>query len=220
MANQQIRVYADTSVFGGVFDPEFSAPSRQFFDEVDAGLFSLVISPVIEEELEQAPEEIRSFFANYADSAQTVEICPQAIDLQLQYIELGVVAERSLADALHVAMATVSGCELFTSWKYRDIVHFKKAPKYNAVNMLHSYRPIGIHAPTTLSGANLPEPECVAIKRRGQERIRRLVAGMSRQEEFEFWRERTERLKAWQKASQSSSTQIDAASLFADLIPD
>ena len=37
MANRQLRVYADTSVFGGVLDPEFSAPSKKFFDEVAAG---------------------------------------------------------------------------------------------------------------------------------------------------------------------------------------
>ena len=147
MANQQIRVYADTSVFGGVFDPEFSAPSRQFFDEVDAGLFSLVISPVVEEELEQAPEEIRRFFAKYADSAQGEEISPEAIDLQLHYIELGVVAERSLADALHVAMATVSQCELIVSWNFKDIVHLQKIPKYNAVNVLNGYAQIDIHSP-------------------------------------------------------------------------
>ena len=111
------------------------------------GCFTLVISPVIEEELEQASEEIRSFFANYADSAQRVEISPQAIDLQLQYIELGVVAERSLANALHVAMATVSECELIVSWNFKDIVHLQKIPKYNAVNVLNGYARIDIHSP-------------------------------------------------------------------------
>ena len=34
-----MKIYADTSVFGGVFDQEFSAPSKQFFDEVDTGRF-------------------------------------------------------------------------------------------------------------------------------------------------------------------------------------
>ena len=29
-----IRVYADTSVYGGVFDEEFAKPSRAFFDLV------------------------------------------------------------------------------------------------------------------------------------------------------------------------------------------
>ncbi len=147
MANRQLRVYADTSVFGGVLDPEFSAPSKKFFDEVAAGRFVLVISPVVEEELEQAPDTIRSFFASVAEFASEVEITREAIALQQQYIERGVVAERSLTDALHVAMATVSECELIVSWNFKDIVHFEKIPKYNAVNVLNSYAHIDIHSP-------------------------------------------------------------------------
>ena len=65
----------------------------------------------------------------------------------MQYIELGVVPERSLADALHVAMATVSECELIVSWNFKDIVHFEKIPKYNAVNVLNRYGQIDIHSP-------------------------------------------------------------------------
>ena len=92
-------MYADTSVLGGVLDPEFSAPSKKFFDEVAAGRSVLVISPVVEEELEQAPDTIRSFFASVSEFASEVEITREAIALQQQYIERGVVAERSLTDA-------------------------------------------------------------------------------------------------------------------------
>lgn len=147
MANRQLRVYADTSVFGGVLDPEFSAPSKKFFDEVAAGRFVLVISPVVEEELEQAPDTIKSFFASVSEFANEVEITREAIALQQQYIERGVVAERSLTDALHVAMATVSECELIVSWNFKDIVHFEKIPKYNAVNVLNGYAHINIYSP-------------------------------------------------------------------------
>ena len=55
------------------------------------------------------------------------------------------------------------------------------------------------------------EPECVTIKRRGAERVRRLVEGMSREEELEFWHKRTEKMRARQKASQSKSRQTAAA---------
>jgi len=34
MAMRKLRVYADTSVFGGVFDDEFAEASRAFFDQV------------------------------------------------------------------------------------------------------------------------------------------------------------------------------------------
>ena len=39
-----MRVYADTSVFGGVFDDEFARPSQRFFELVQAGSFTLVCS--------------------------------------------------------------------------------------------------------------------------------------------------------------------------------
>ena len=40
------------------------------------------------------------------------------------------------------------------------------------------------------------EPECVALKRRGADHVRQLLLGKSRQEEFEFWRKRTEQLQS------------------------
>ena len=55
------------------------------------------------------------------------------------------------------------------------------------------------------------EPEFMTWKRRGAERVRRLVEGMSREEELEFWRKRTEDMRARQEASQSESKQTAAA---------
>lgn len=52
------RVYADTSVFGGVFDAEFAAPSRAFFDLVRSGRFRLVVSAIVQQEIDNAPEEV------------------------------------------------------------------------------------------------------------------------------------------------------------------
>lgn len=41
-----VRVYADTSVFGGVFDTEFEEPSREFFRQVVTGRFELITSAI------------------------------------------------------------------------------------------------------------------------------------------------------------------------------
>jgi predicted nucleic acid-binding protein len=142
-----MKIYADTSIFGGVFDREFSVPSKQFFNEVDAGRFVLVTSAVVEAEIEPAPEKIRMFFAKYAEKADIAIPNQAALDLQLSYIHSGVVTEKSLDDALHVAIATVSGCDLIVSWNFKHIVHFDKIPKYNAVNVLNGYGHIGIYSP-------------------------------------------------------------------------
>ncbi len=49
------------------------------------------------------------------------------------------------------------------------------------------------------------ESECVAIKRRGAEYVTRLLAGMSREEQLAFWRERTEAMRKRQQQAQKQS---------------
>jgi predicted nucleic acid-binding protein len=53
-----MRVYADTSVFGGVFDAEFHEASLAFFDQVRDTRFELVSSGLVVDELAEAPEEV------------------------------------------------------------------------------------------------------------------------------------------------------------------
>nr|VFK45016.1 MAG: PIN domain-containing protein [Candidatus Kentron sp. SD]VFK49637.1 MAG: PIN domain-containing protein [Candidatus Kentron sp. SD]VFK80955.1 MAG: PIN domain-containing protein [Candidatus Kentron sp. SD] len=142
-----MKVYADTSVFGGVFDQEFAKPTRQFFAEIDAGRFTLVTSAIVEAEIEPAPDRIRDFFARYESIAEIVRVTQEALLLQRQYIDSGVVTPKSAEDALHVALATVSRCALIVSWNFKHIVHFDKIPKYNAVNTRSGYGQIGIYSP-------------------------------------------------------------------------
>ena len=45
------------------------------------------------------------------------------------------------------------------------------------------------------------EPECVVLKRRGAEHVAKLIAGMSLQEQLEFWRKRTQAMLVRQHES-------------------
>ena len=141
------RVYADTSVFGGVFDEEFEDASRQFFAAVESGRFALVTSALVEDELRLAPHQVQALFDGLRGKAEIVDISPDTLALRSRYIEAGVVAARSLTDALRVAAATTSRCDFIVSWNFKHIVHYDKVPKYNAVNVLSGYHEIGIHSP-------------------------------------------------------------------------
>ncbi|MEA3638956.1 MAG: type II toxin-antitoxin system VapC family toxin [Lamprobacter sp.] len=142
-----MKIYADTSVFGGLFDPEFSSASQALFDEIESGRFILVTSALVEAEIEPAPMAIRAAFAHYTKEAEIAAISREALMLQQAYLSAGVVTAKSTDDALHVATATVSGCTLIVSWNFKHIVHFDKIPKYNAVNTLEGFGPIGIFSP-------------------------------------------------------------------------
>ncbi len=151
-----MRIYADTSVFGGMFDKEFYEPSKQFFSEIDSDRFILVTSALVEAEIEPAPKEIKEFFTKYARSAQIAFADQKALQLQQSYINSGVVSGKSIQDALHVAIATVSECEIIVSWNFKHIVHFDKIPKYNAVNILNGYGQIGIYSPLEIINYDIP----------------------------------------------------------------
>jgi len=142
-----MKVYADTSVFGGVFDEEFARDSRQFFEDVLTGKFSLVTSALVEEEIESAPEFVKAHFMRFASKSELAEINQEALELRDAYLSAGIVTPKSTDDATHVALATVSQCEIIVSWNFKHIVHFQKIPKYNAINVLHGYRPINIYSP-------------------------------------------------------------------------
>ena len=45
--NKKLRIYVDTSVFGGVFDIEFMEPSNTFFQQVRSGQFLLCTSVLL-----------------------------------------------------------------------------------------------------------------------------------------------------------------------------
>lgn len=142
-----IRVYADTSVYGGVFDEEFAEHSQQFFDEVRDGRFRLVTSPSVMLELQGAPLQVRTFFQTIASDAETV-VPDQATDhLQSKFLDSAIVGPKSSEDARHVALAIVNACSVLVSWNFKHIVHRVKALSFNAVSALHGYPPIDIRSP-------------------------------------------------------------------------
>lgn len=147
MVPTSLRVYADTSVFGGPFDDEFSEPSRVFFDQVRFGRIGLVTSGVVRAELEPAPKEVKHLFDEMLTYAEIIVLSPEALALRKAYLDAGIVTERSADDALHVALATVGSCTVIVSWNFRHIVHFRKIPLYNAVNALKGYSSLAIFSP-------------------------------------------------------------------------
>jgi hypothetical protein len=142
-----IRVYADTSVYGGAFDEEFAEASGTFFGQVKLGRFRLVASPIVHDELEHDPDQVRGLFEELRRVGENVDVTEEAVRLQQAYLDANIVAPKWEADALHVAVATVWRCALIVSWNFRHIVNFQKVPLYNGVNLAWGYGVVGIHTP-------------------------------------------------------------------------
>jgi predicted nucleic acid-binding protein len=152
---RKIRAYVDTSVFGGTADEEFATASRRFFERVRRGEFIVLVSQITVDELAAAPTTVQQVLKELAsDALVLVPAGPEAAKLAQAYLDAGVLGHSSLADALHVATATVAGADLILSWNFQHIVNYARIHKYNGVNALRGYPPIEIHSPLEISDAD------------------------------------------------------------------
>lgn len=141
------RIYVDTSVFGGAFESEFKWASEVLFQQIRDGSFQLITSAVVQDEIEPAPLQVRELFETMLPYAELIIPNPDALTLQQAYIQSNIVTQKYADDALHVALATVSGCALIVSWNFKHLVHYDKVALYNAVNLIHGYPQLSIISP-------------------------------------------------------------------------
>ncbi len=146
--SKRLRIYADTSVFGGCFDETFSVDSRKFFQEVRDGKFLLVVSEITMFELTEAPAEVREILTRLdTESVEIVEAAEEIAALRDAYIEARVLGKASVRDAAHVAAASVAAADIIVSWNFKHIVHFEKIRGFHAVNLVKGYRLVEIYSP-------------------------------------------------------------------------
>jgi predicted nucleic acid-binding protein len=144
----KIRVYVDTSIFGGTEDIEFAEASRKFFERAARGDFIILLSAMTLQELSFAPEGIKCLL----DGLESSLVENIALDLEVQqlaqaYIEAGVLSPKWEGDCLHVAAATVAGAELILSWNFKHIVNYNRIRGFNSVNIGLGYRSMTILSP-------------------------------------------------------------------------
>jgi len=145
---KRLRIYLDTSVFGGYFDEEFAEATRKLFDEIRAGRYILVLSSTNLEELNLAPDKVRRLINDIpSEVTGVVTLSDEIEDLRDAYIEAGVVGSASFFDAEHIASATVANVDLIISWNFKHIVNFQKIRGFHAINLLKGYNCIPIHTP-------------------------------------------------------------------------
>lgn len=148
MTMRSLRVYVDTSVFGGCLDEEFEAASKKVFDAAEAGHLVLLLSETVIAELEPAPPAVKSFLTRLPKNCvENVAITDSVIRLRDAYIRHNVVGERWVDDATHVAAATVARADAIISWNFKHIVRLDRINAYNQVNVAEGYGHLTIISP-------------------------------------------------------------------------
>jgi hypothetical protein len=142
------RIYIDTSVIGGCLDDEFATWSKLLFDEFRSGIKTAVVSDLTLRELEGAPEDVKEILSTLPDTTlENVFFTEEAEKLALSYLENKVVSSKHLADAQHIAIASVERVDVLVSWNFQQIVNIDRIHAFNSVNLKQGYPILEIRSP-------------------------------------------------------------------------
>lgn len=142
------RIYTDTSVIGGCEDDEFRVHSRRLMNAFVRGDLTLVLSELTLRELEPAPQAVRDVLAEIPEvHIEAVRLTPAADDLARRYLAEGILSPNMLAEAQHIAMATVEAVDALVSWNFRHVVNLPRIHQYHGVNAKLGYPAIEIRSP-------------------------------------------------------------------------
>ena len=146
------RVYVDASVVYGAPTKEFSQDSKRFWDAVRNGEIVIIVSDVLDPEIERAPQSVRDIFNALPESQiERVVSTDESDNLAEQYIIENVVGESSIDDCKHIALATVCRADAVVSWNFRHMIYRRAG--YNDVNKKLGYPGIEIQTPKKLMEA-------------------------------------------------------------------
>jgi len=153
----EMKLYIETSVPNMLFHDD--APDKQqvtkvFFPWLQICPHQLCVSPLVEQELDRAPEPRRRQLraALLALPLTSLPITPAAEDLAEAGVTAGAIPRRFEDDALHLAIAICHGVDIVVSWNMKHLVNPRRVAQINAVAIRYGYDPIRVQTPQEVMG--------------------------------------------------------------------
>ena len=145
-------IYLETTIFNFPFAddaPQYRSDTLKLFAEIKAGNYRPLTSVYVTRELESATDALREDRLRLIHE-YGVEVIPasnEAERLARLYIAEGVIPEKFLSDALHIAAATVADLDFIGSLNFRHIVKRKTIIETEIVNAREGFRRVLFHSP-------------------------------------------------------------------------
>ncbi len=146
---RRIRIYLDTSVINFLFAddaPEMKEITINFFENyVKPGVYDVCISPIVFAEINRTTDSEKR--QRLKESIEKYDLESLNIDEDMTeierpaglYIENSIIPAGKMADALHIAIATVKEMDILLSWNFRHLANVNKEANVFAINSLEGY---------------------------------------------------------------------------------
>ncbi len=142
------RIYVDSSVIGGCYDIEFKKWSNTLIQEFKDGIKIAVISELTQEEINDAPISVKKILFDIPiDNKEIVNLSVEAEKSAKEYVNNNIVSKKFIADAQHIAIATIEKVDIVVSWNFKHIVNINRIHAFNSVNIKFGYPLLEIRTP-------------------------------------------------------------------------
>ena len=145
------KIYLETTIFNYYFDTDRDAhlATVQLFNEIKEGKFEAYTSVYVTKELENAPEPKRNDMLTLIKKygITVIEPSDEIERLAECYVREGIVPQKYIFDALHIATTTVNNLDSILSLNFQHINRAKTKQWITPVNMREGYKGIMIFSP-------------------------------------------------------------------------
>lgn len=129
-------LYLETSVIGAYLDN--GEPFRRDLTirwwEHELPEYRAVVSRLVARELERVPEPHRTGYLKLVRALEEVELTEEAAILAEGYIARGIFHRKYIADALHVAVASVHKIDYLVTWNFGHLANVRRQARIRLFN--------------------------------------------------------------------------------------
>ena len=148
---KKLKVYLDTSIinFLNVEDsPDYRRDTELFFETVVApGKVETYVSRIVFEEINRTEDiakqkKLLNIFEKYPNIKTLIAEDDNVHEIEFlveKYLESEIIPRKNIADAFHIAYATVFQIDILLSWNFKHLANINKEQKILIVNKLNGY---------------------------------------------------------------------------------
>lgn len=132
----KLSLYLETSVIGAYLDAgdPFRRDLTIRWFEHELGEYRACISLLVRRELEQVSEPHRAGYLKIIEPLEYLEFSEEAAILAEGYISRGIFHRKFLADAFHVAIASIHKVDYLVTWNFGHLANVRKQARIKLFN--------------------------------------------------------------------------------------
>lgn len=142
---KKLKIYLDTSVINFLYSeqsPEKREVTVEFFDDY-LNDYDVYISDIVIDEIKKTKDDSKLNLLINAINKYNLEIYDELNDdiriLAEKYLNNGIVPQKKIEDALHLAFATYYEFDILLSWNFKHLANINVQRKVYVVNIISGY---------------------------------------------------------------------------------